>query len=72
MEPLEPDELQRPLLAAVAPYIHRDVLDRQAAREDRPCQQQQVLNAAEGAKLKRLVKLDVLTKVDAGSFTRKQ
>ncbi|MFG2987569.1 hypothetical protein ACGFYQ_41405 [Streptomyces sp. NPDC048258] len=31
---MEPDELQRLVLAAVAPYIDRDVLARQTAREE--------------------------------------
>ncbi|MFF8644397.1 hypothetical protein [Streptomyces sp. NPDC015345] len=31
---LEPDELQRLVLAAVAPYVDRDVLARQIAREE--------------------------------------
>ncbi|MFI8281088.1 hypothetical protein ACIGBH_40740 [Streptomyces sp. NPDC085929] len=30
---MEPDELQRPVLAAVDPYIDRDVLAQQIARE---------------------------------------
>ncbi|MFE3760443.1 hypothetical protein ACFXPI_01555 [Streptomyces sp. NPDC059104] len=34
MEALEPDELQRLVLAAVDPYIDRDVLARQIAREE--------------------------------------
>ncbi|MEV6583751.1 hypothetical protein AB0M92_37075 [Streptomyces sp. NPDC051582] len=33
VEALEPDELQRLVLAAVDPYIDRDVLDRDVARE---------------------------------------
>ncbi|KOG57019.1 hypothetical protein ADK75_05605 [Streptomyces virginiae] len=34
VEALEPDELQRLVLAAVDPYIDRDVLAHQIARED--------------------------------------
>ncbi|MFF0216120.1 hypothetical protein [Streptomyces vinaceus] len=34
VEALEPDELQRLVLAAVDPYVDRDVLARQIARED--------------------------------------
>ncbi|MFF9077217.1 hypothetical protein ACF1BP_34410 [Streptomyces sp. NPDC014735] len=34
MEALEPDELQRMVLAAVAPYIDRDILAQQVAREE--------------------------------------
>ena len=34
VEALEPDELQRLVLAAVDPYIDRDVLARQIAREE--------------------------------------
>jgi hypothetical protein len=34
VEALEPAELQRLVLAAVAPYIDRDVLARQIAREE--------------------------------------
>ncbi|MGV9313585.1 hypothetical protein ACWDR0_15545 [Streptomyces sp. NPDC003691] len=34
MEALEPDELRRLVLAAVDPYIDRDVLARQIAREE--------------------------------------
>ncbi|MFJ1732857.1 hypothetical protein [Streptomyces sp. NPDC088254] len=34
VEALEPDELQRPVLAAVAPYVDRDVLTEQIAREE--------------------------------------
>ncbi|MFD9099039.1 hypothetical protein [Streptomyces collinus] len=34
VEALEPDELQRLVLAAVDPYIDRDVLDEQIAREE--------------------------------------
>ncbi|WP_407841439.1 hypothetical protein ACE1OC_43365 (plasmid) [Streptomyces sp. DSM 116496] len=34
VEALEPDELQRLVLAAVDPYIDRDVLARQVAREE--------------------------------------
>ncbi|MCX5207648.1 hypothetical protein OG897_40370 [Streptomyces sp. NBC_00237] len=33
MEALEPDELQRLVLAAVDPYVDRDVLARQIVRE---------------------------------------
>ncbi|WP_331739512.1 hypothetical protein OG590_38400 (plasmid) [Streptomyces goshikiensis] len=35
VEALEPDELQRLVLAAVDPYIDRDVLARQIAREEK-------------------------------------
>ncbi|MEV6396176.1 hypothetical protein AB0M39_15585 [Streptomyces sp. NPDC051907] len=34
VEALEPAELQRRILAAVAPYVDRDVLARQVAREE--------------------------------------
>ncbi|MEV5508258.1 hypothetical protein [Streptomyces orinoci] len=34
VEALEPDELQRLVLAAVAPYIDRQVLAQQIAREE--------------------------------------
>ncbi|MGW3661083.1 hypothetical protein ACWD6R_38020 [Streptomyces sp. NPDC005151] len=34
VEALEPDELRRLVLAAVAPYVDRDVLARQVAREE--------------------------------------
>ncbi|MFJ4478780.1 hypothetical protein [Streptomyces xanthochromogenes] len=34
VEALEPDELQRLVLAAVDPYIDRDILARQIAREE--------------------------------------
>ncbi|MFD5890566.1 hypothetical protein ACFWHQ_31970 [Streptomyces sp. NPDC060334] len=34
VEALEPDELRRLVLAAVDPYIDRDVLARQIAREE--------------------------------------
>ncbi|KPI29810.1 hypothetical protein OV450_7261 [Actinobacteria bacterium OV450] len=34
VEVLEPDELQRLVLAAVAPYLDRDVLAQQIAREE--------------------------------------
>ncbi|WP_438490808.1 hypothetical protein [Streptomyces sp. S186] len=34
VEALEPDELQRLVLAAVAPYIDREVLAEQIAREE--------------------------------------
>lgn len=33
-EALPPEELRRLVLAAVAPYVDRDVLARQVARED--------------------------------------
>ncbi|WP_234438361.1 hypothetical protein [Streptomyces sp. NRRL S-340] len=36
MEALEPAELQCLVLAAVAPYVDRDVLARQIAREEEP------------------------------------
>ncbi|MGW6782859.1 hypothetical protein [Streptomyces sp. NPDC054987] len=42
MEALEPDELQRLVLAAVAPYIDRDILAREIAREE---QQRRALRA---------------------------
>jgi hypothetical protein len=34
VEALEPDELQRLVLAAVTPYVNRDVLARQISREE--------------------------------------
>ncbi|MFE4337234.1 hypothetical protein ACFRQM_50400 [Streptomyces sp. NPDC056831] len=42
VEALEPAELQRLLLAAVAPYVDRDALARQVAREQ---EQRRALNA---------------------------
>ncbi|MFE2249920.1 hypothetical protein [Streptomyces lavendulae] len=45
VEALEPDEIQRLVLAAVDPYIDRDVLARQIAREE---QQRRALEGFDG------------------------
>ncbi|MFF4324815.1 hypothetical protein [Streptomyces sp. NPDC001568] len=45
MEALEPEELQRLVLASVAPCIDRDVLARQIAREE---QQRRILEEFAG------------------------
>ncbi|WP_406251952.1 hypothetical protein OH786_00015 [Streptomyces atratus] len=37
VEALEPAELQRLVLAAVDPYVDRDILARQIARENEQC-----------------------------------